>query len=347
MEHYVGIDVSLEKSSVCVMDHTGRILRETKVASDPDALAAFLAGLGHPVTLVGLEAGPLSQWLFAGLRQAGVEAVLMETRQVKGALKAMPVKTDRRDAEGIAHLLRMGWFRPVHCKSASAQEVRALLTARKLLLGKMLDIELGLRGVLRGFGLKMGKVSRGRFAARVRELVAGNPMLEHVAQAMLAARETLRAEMTALDRRARAHAREDATCRLLMTAPGVGVLTALTFKSAVDNPGRFRSSKMVGALFGLTPSKHQSGEKDVTGAITRAGDGMARSTLYEAATALLTRTKAFSSLKSWGLAVARRRGRKRATVAVARKLAVILHRMWVDGSTFRFGRAAAPDAAAG
>ncbi len=347
MEHYVGIDVSLEKSSVCVMDHTGRILRETKVASDPDALAAFLAGLGHSVTLVGLEAGPLSQWLFAGLCQAGVEAVLMETRQVKGALKAMPVKTDRRDAEGIAHLLRMGWFRPVHCKSVSAQEVRAVLTARKLLLGKMLDIEMGLRGVLRGFGLKMGKVSRGRFAARVRELVAGNPMLEHVAQAMLAARETLWAEMTALDRRARAHAREDATCRLLMTAPGVGALTALTFKSAVDDPGRFRSSKMVGAHFGLTPSKHQSGEKDVTGAITRAGDGMARSTLYEAATALLTRTKAFSSLKSWGLAVARRRGRKRATVAVARKLAVILHRMWVDGSAFHFGRAAVPDTAAG
>lgn len=347
MEHYVGIDVSLEKSSVCVMHHTGRILRETKVASDPDALAAFLAGLGHPVTLVGLEAGPLSQWLFAGLRQAGFDAVLMETRQVKGALKAMPVKTDRRDAEGIAHLLRMGWFRPVHCKSASAQEVRALLTARKLLLGKMLDIELGLRGVLRGFGLKMGKVSRGRFAARVHELVAGNPMLEHVAQAMLSAREALGAEMTALDRRARAHAREDATCRLLMTAPGVGVLTALTFKSAVDDPGRFRSSKMVGAHFGLTPSKHQSGEKDVTGAITRAGDGMARSTLYEATTALLTRTKAFSSLKSWGLAVAHRRGRKRATVAVARKLAVILHRMWVENSTFRFGKAATPDAAAG
>lgn len=347
MEHYVGIDVSLEKSSVCVMDHTGRMLRETKVASDPDTLAAFLAGLGHPVTLVGLEAGPLSQWLFAGLRQAGFDAVLMETRQVKGALKAMPVKTDRRDAEGIAHLLRMGWFRPVHCKSASAQEVRALLTARKLLLGKMLDIELGLRGVLRGFGLKMGKVSRGRFAARVRELVVGNPMLEHVAQAMLSAREALGAEMTALDRRARAHAREDATCRLLMTAPGVGVLTALTFKSAVDDPGRFRSSKMVGAHFGLTPSKHQSGEKDVTGAITRAGDGMARSTLYEAATALLTRTKAFSSLKNWGLAVARRRGRKRATVAVARKLAVILHRMWVENSTFRFGKAATPDVAAG
>ena len=194
--------------------------------------------------------------------------------------------------------------------------------------------------MLRGFGLKMGKVSRGRFEARVRELVSGNPMLESVAQAMLAARAALRSEMTVLDRRARAHARDDADCRLLMTAPGVGALTALTFKSAIDDPSRFRSSKMVGVHFGLTPSKYQSGEKDVTGSITRAGDAMARSTLYEAATALLTRWQGFSSLKAWGLAVAQRRGRKRATVAVARKLAVILHRMWVDGTTFRFAREA-------
>ncbi len=153
MEHYVGIDVSLEQSSVCLMNRTGQIVRETKVASDPEALLRFLERLDHPVTLVGMEAGPLSQWLHAGLAEAGVEVVLMETRQVKAALSAMPIKTDRRDARGIAQLLRMGWFRPVHCKSASAQEVRALLTARKLLQKKMLDIELGLRGVLSGLRL--------------------------------------------------------------------------------------------------------------------------------------------------------------------------------------------------
>ena len=277
MEQYVGIDVSLERSSVCVMDRTGQVLRETKVASDPEALLLLLGRLDHPVTLLGMEAGPLSQWLHAGLAAAGVEVVLMETRQVKAALSAMPIKTDRRDARGIAQLLRMGWFRPVHCKSASAQEVRALLTARKLLQSKMLDIELGLRGVLRGFGLRIGKISKGRFAGRVQELASGNPMLERVTAAMLRARDALRTEMTALDKRARDLARDEAICRRLMTVPGVGPLTALTFTSAVDDPGRFRSSKRVGAHFGLTPKKHQSGETDITGGITKAGDAMVRS----------------------------------------------------------------------
>jgi transposase len=342
MDHYLGIDVSLELSSLCVMDQTGKILLETKVASEPEALIAFIRTLSTPITLVGLEAGPLSQWLHAGLTAEGIDVVLMETRHVKGALKAMPVKTDRRDAQGIAQLLRTGWYRPVHCKSASAQEVRALLTARKLLLTKVIDLELGLRGVLRGFGLKMGKVSRGHFAERARAMVDGNPMLEHVTQAMLVAREALQAEMANLDRRARDHARNDATCRLLMTVPGVGALTALTFKSAVDDPTRFRSSKMLGPHFGLTPSKHQSGETDITGSITRAGDAMVRSILYEAATALLTRAQSYSSLKSWGMAVMKRRGLKRATVAVARKLATVLHRMWIDGVPFRFGKESAP-----
>ena len=168
MEHYAGIDVSLELSSVCVVDATGRIVREAKVPSEPEALVGFLGQLGLPLTRVGLEAGPLSQWLHAGLTGAGLEAVLLETRQVKAALSAMIVKTDRKDARGIAQLLRMGWYRPVHRKSPPAQEVRALLVGRKLLQGKLVDVELSIRGLLRGFGLKLGEVSKGRFAARVR-----------------------------------------------------------------------------------------------------------------------------------------------------------------------------------
>src|SRR3954454_23394801 len=178
MEHYAGIDVSLERSSVCVVDSSGRIIREIKVASEPEALVGFFAALGVAVTRIGLEAGPLSQWLHAGLTGAGFEAVLLETRHVKAALSAMIVKTDRQDARGIAQLLRMGWYRPVHCKSPPAQEIRALLVGRKLLQGKLLDVELSIRGILRGFGLKLGEVSRGRFAVRVGELVAGQPMLE-------------------------------------------------------------------------------------------------------------------------------------------------------------------------
>src|SRR5215204_4243294 len=212
MEHYAGIDVSLERSSVCVVDSRGRIIREIKVASEPEALVGFLAGLGVAVTRIGLEAGPLSQWLHAGLTGAGFEAVLLETRHVKAALSAMVVKTDRKDARGIAQLLRMGWYRPVHCKSPPAQEVRALLVGRKLLQGKLLDVELSIRGILRGFGLKVGEVSKGRFAARVRELVAGQEMLEAVTGAMLAAREALLAEFMRLHRRMLAIVRADTVC---------------------------------------------------------------------------------------------------------------------------------------
>ena len=228
-------------------------------ASEPEALVGFFRRLGLPLTRVGLEAGPLSQWLHAGLTGAGFEAVLLETRHVKAALSAMVVKTDRKDARGIAQLLRMGWYRPVHRKSPPAQEVRALLVGRKLLQGKLLDVELSIRGILRGFGLKLGEVSKGRFAARVRELAAGQPMLERVIEPMLRARDALRAEYQVLHRAVLAIVREDTVCRRLMTVPGVGALVALTFASAVDDPARFRRSRAVGAHFGLTPKKYQSG----------------------------------------------------------------------------------------
>src|SRR3712207_2917994 len=214
MEHHAGIDVSLELSSVCVVDATGRIVREAKVASEPEALTAWLRGLGLELARVGLEAGPLSQWLYAAMRDAGLPIELLETRHVRDAFKAMLVKTDRKDARGIAQLMRLGWFRPVHCKSAPAQETRALLTARELLQTKHLDLEMSLRGVLRGFGLKVGPTTPRSFAARIRELVAGHSTLTAVAQALLAAREALGA-------------------RLLMTAPGVGVIVALTYVAAV------------------------------------------------------------------------------------------------------------------
>jgi transposase len=340
VEHYAGIDVSLERSSVCVVDATGRIVREAKVASEPEALVAFFGRLGLPLTRVGLEAGPLSQWLHAGLVAAGLEAVLLETRHVKAALSAMTVKTDRKDARGIAQLLRMGWYRPVHRKSPPAQEVRALLAGRKLLQAKLRDVELSIRGLLRGFGLKVGEVSKGRFAARVEGLVAGHEMLEAVIGAMLRAREGLRAEFARLHRRMLAIARDDVVCRRLMTAPGVGALVAVTFKAAVDDPGRFRTAKAVGAHFGLTPKRYQSGETEVSGGISKVGDASVRTALYEAANAMLTRSSGVSALKRWAMGVAKRRGMKRAKVALARKLAGVLQRMWANGTDFRRGEEA-------
>ena len=340
MDYYAGIDVSLEQSSVCVVDASGKIVREAKVASEPEALVDFFRQLGLPVVRLGLEAGPLSQWLHAGLSAAGFEAVLLETRHVKAALSAMVVKTDRKDARGIAQLLRMGWYRPVHRKSADAQEVRALLVGRKLLQSKLRDVEFSIRGILRGFGLKVGEVSKGRFAARVEELIAGHMMLEAVIGAMLTARAGLHSEFMRLHRQMLAIVRTDEVCRRLMTVPGVGALVAVTFKVTVDDPGRFTASKAVGAHFGLTPKKYQSGETEITGGISKVGDAMVRMALYEAANVLLSRTTRFSTLKRWALEVVRRRGVKRAKVALARKLASVLHRMWIDGSAFRWGKKA-------
>ena len=341
MEHYAGIDVSLESSSVCVVDATGRIVREAKVTSDPEVLTAWFKGLGVDLSRIGLEAGPLSQWLYAAMREAGLAVELLETRHVRTAFKIMPVKTDRKDARGIAQLIRLGWFRPVHCKSLPAQETRSLLGARKLLQGKLHDIELSLRGTLRGFGLKMGKTTPKTFESRVRTLVADHPTLTMIADALLRAREVLLEQFIKLDKKVHTVARHDARARLLTTAPGVGSIVALTYASAIDDPGRFKSSKTVGALFGLTPKKYQSGETDVTGRISKVGDASVRTALYEAANAILERPGNGGWLKQWAISVARRTGMRKAKVALARKLAVVLHRMLVDGTPFDMEKAAA------
>src|SRR6201997_3222628 len=203
MEHYAGIDVSLESASLCVVDVTGRIVREAKVASEPEVLIGWFNGLGIAVARIGLEDGPLSQWLYSGMRDVGLPVELLETRHVRAAFKAMPVKTDRKDARGIAQLMRLGWFRPVHCKSLPAQEVRALLTARKLLQTKNHDVEMSLRGLLRGFGLKVGPTTPRTFATRIRELVSGHTTLSTIAEALLAARETLFGEWQKLEKHLR------------------------------------------------------------------------------------------------------------------------------------------------
>jgi transposase len=336
MDHYAGIDVSLESASVCVVEANGRIVREDKIPSDPEALIAWFGSLGFGVVRIGLEAGPLSQWLYAAMRGAGLAVELLETRHVRSALKAMPVKSDRNDARGIAQLMRLGWFRPVHCKSIAAQEMRALLTARKLIQSKLFDVEMSLRGILRGFGLKVGATTPRRFAERINELVAGHITLEAVAAALLSAHEVLLREFNGFEKRLRTMAGLDVRTRLLMSAPGVGPIVALTYVSAIDDPTRFKSSKAVGAHFGLTPKKYQSGETDRSGRISKIGDAAVRTALYEAAHVMLVRPVKGSRLKSWAMKLARRAGMKKAKVALARKLAVILHRMWVDGTSFVF-----------
>ena len=259
---------------------------------------------------------------------------------MKAALSAMTMTTDRKEARRIAQLLQMGWHRPVHAKSVALQDTRALLVGRKLLQGKLLDVELSIRGILRGYGLKVGEVSRGRFEARVQELTAGHATLETVIGAILTARATLWREFTRLRREMLKIARADKICHRLMSTPGVSALVALTYRSAVDDPTRFGKSSTVGAHFGLTPKKYQSGETDRYGGVSKVGDAIVRTALFEAAHIMLTRATRFSSLKRWALEVAKHRSVKRAKVALALKLGVVLHRMWMDATDFRWGATA-------
>src|ERR1700747_2115696 len=253
MGHYAGIDVSLECSSVCVVDGTRKILREGKVAGEPVTLITWLRSLGVSLERIGLEAGPLSQWLYGALRETGLAVELLATRHVKTALSTMPVKTDRNDARGIAQLMRLGWFRPVHCKSMDAQEGRAMLTGRKLIQTQLHANENSLRGILRGFGLKVGKTTEREFAGRIEELVRGNPHLQTIARALLAVRVVLRKEFAVFEQQTVKMARSEAGVRLLMSIPAVGPIVALTYASAIDDPSRVKSSKQAGAPFGWTP----------------------------------------------------------------------------------------------
>jgi transposase len=346
MDHYAGIDVSLECSSVCVVDANGKIVREARVASEPEALIDWFRSLGFDLARIGLEAGPLSQWLYTAMKKVGLAVELLETRHASDAFKAMPVKSDRNDARNLAQLIRLGWFRPVHCKSMSAQETRAMLTARKLVQNKLQDVENSLRGILRGFGLKVGKTTRRGFAARIRELVAGHPALETIAAALLAAHTVLVREFNGFEKRVRAMSRSDAKARLLMSTPGVGPVISLTYASAIDDTSRFTSSKRAGPLFGLTPRKYQSGETDYSGRISKNGDAAVREALYEAAHSILSKPiKGCAQLKGWAMRIARRAGMSKAKVALARKLAVIMLRMLKDNVPFNTTAKAAAMAA--
>jgi len=341
MDHFAGLDVSVKDTSICIVDDTGRILREVKVASEPDALVAVLTNRSYHFKRIGLEAGPLSQWLFSALAEADLPVICVETRHMRAVLKARINKTDRNDARGIAQMMRVGLYRAVHVKTLRSQKLRMLLTHRKLLQSKAIAVDNDLRGTLRNFGLKVGIVGAAKFEVRIRELVEGFPDLAVLIEPLLIVRRVLREQIGILHRRVLTVVRDDEVCRRLMTVPGVGPVVALTYRATVDVPARFRKSKSVGAVFGLTCSRDQSGERDRPGAISRCGDEMMRTMLYEAAQSMLVRSTRWSWLKAWAMQIAKRRGIKRAIVALARRLAVILHRIWVDGTNFRWTRDAA------
>ncbi len=343
MKHYAGLDISVKETSICIVDETGKICRELKVTSHPEDLLRVLKDPAWNLVRVGLEAGPLSQWLFNGLAEAGLPVVCIETRHARAYLIAQVNKTDRNDARGI-HMMRVNLFRPVHVKTLASQKQRALLTARKLLQGKAIAIENDIRGLLRNFGLKVGVAGAAKFEQRIRELVEGLPDLSELMEVLLEARRKLREQFTKLHRKLLAIVRDDTVCRRLMTIPGVGAVTALAYRATIDVPARFRTSKAVGAVLGLTPAQHQSGEMSRVGRVSLCGDGMMRALLYEGAQTVLTRSVKWSWLKGWAMTIARNRGLKRAIVALARRLAVIMHRIWVDGTEFRWTKEEAASA---
>jgi len=334
MQHYVGLDVSLKQTAVCVVDQTGKIKREAMVASDPDAIAQFIAAHAPHAARIGLETGATSTWLWTELNKRGLPVICIDARHAKAALKMQINKSDRNDAAGIARIMQCGWYKEVRVKALDSHAVRALLSSRALLVQMKRDLENQIRGFLKNFGLVIGRAKMNTFTAKTVELIDGQPLLAAAIEPLLKAREALARQIAGFDTKLLRLARSEPQARRFMTVPGVGAITALCYLATIDDPERFKKSRSVGAYVGLTTRRYASGETDRTGRISKCGDSMLRCYLFEAANVLLTRVSRWSSLKAWGMRIAKRTSLNKARVAVARKLAVILHRMWIDGSEF-------------
>ena len=325
METFVGLDVSLKETSVCVLNQVGTVIFEGKVVSEPKAITRLIRKHATNVARVGLESGPTSVWLSHALLAEGLPLACLDARHAEAVLSVRPNKSDRSDARGLAEMVRVGWFKMVQLKSLTSHERKALLIARHQLVEMRVRIDNQLRGILKTFGLVIGKCGHGQIGRRAQELAEGHPGIDCVVASMVAVRDNLLKQVAVFDRAIRRLAKTDDTARRLMTVPGVGPVVALAYMAVIDDPGRFGRARDVGSYLGLTPQRYQSGEVDLTGRISKCGDGFARTCLYEAAGVLLTRVRRWSPLKAWGVRLMKRVGAKKAKVAVARKLAVILH----------------------
>lgn len=336
MEHYVGLDVSLKQTAICVVDQTGKIVCEGLVASDPEAIARFVKARAPCAVRIGLESGATSTWLWSELKRKGLPIICIDARHAKAALKMQINKSDRNDAVGIARIMQCGWFKEVRVKDLDSHAIKALLVSRALLVKIKRDIENQIRGLLKNLGLVIGRAKMNTFSLRAAELAEARPELAAAVGPLLKSREAVAVQIADLDSKVLRLARNNVQVRRFMTAPGVGPITALCYLATVDDPTRFKKSSSVGAYAGLTARRYASGEVDWTGRISKCGDKLLRGYLYEAANVLLTRVAKWSTLKAWGIRLAKRSGLRKAKVAVARKLAVILHRMWIDGTEFRW-----------
>ena len=330
------MSASLKLTAICIVDRAGSVIREGVVDSAPETIAEFVTSNAPNVVRIGLEAGPTATWLWTELRQLGLPVICIDARHAKAVLKMQINKSDRNDAAGIARIMQTGWFKQVRVKDLDSHYIRALLASRALLVKIKRDLENQVRGLLKNLGLVIGRAKLNVFAVRAEELIESRPELMAAVKPLLEARNAIEQQVDDLDRKVMRLARNDAQVRRFMTAPGVGPVTALCFLATIDDPTRFKRSRSVGAYVGLTTRRYASGETDWTGRISKWGDKMLRSYLYEAANVLLTRVAKWSTLKAWGIRLAKRSGLRKAKVAVARKLAVILHRMWIEGTEFKW-----------
>jgi len=341
MKQYVGLDVSQKETSVCVVDDAGRTVYEGRVKSDPGALTELLRKRAPHAERIGFETGAMASWLWHELRRVELPVVCIDARHAHAALSVRVNKSDRNDAKGLAELVRVGWYREVKVKSEESQRVGAILVARSRLVSIRRDIENQVRSIIKEYGFLFRRAIGLQFRNQVIELLGEDHHLRAIIDPLLSIHEQVCRQQDKFDDEVRHLAKSDETTRRLMTVPGVGVVTALTFRHTIDEPSRFRSASAVGAYLGLTPRRNQSGEADTNGRISRWGDRLLRTYLFEAATVLLYRTKKWSTLKAWGMKLARRIGMKKAKVAIARKIAVILHCIWVDGTSFEWGQSKA------
>lgn len=333
MKHYAGLDLSMETTAICVVDEAGEKIHQETVESEPKAIAEALYRVGSVDRAV-IETGRMSGAICLGLKQLGVPIVCVDARQAHQSLKAMKAnKTDPHDAAGLAQLARTGFYKEVHVKSAPAQGVRSAISARGQLVEERMRLDNTIRGLCVAHGIKVGPGQGKDFVCRART-AEHIPGLGDAVGALLAVRETLVVQIKALDLFLAEIAKTSPACQILMSIPGVGVQTSAAFAAAVDDADRFVRSRAAGAYFGLVPRRYQSGETEWTGRITKQGDAMVRKLLYEAANSILTRSKKSFALKTWALKIARRRGLRKARVALARRLAVVMHAMLRDGTLF-------------
>lgn len=337
MTIYAGLDVSDKATHVCVVDAGGTVLLRDVVASDPDALAKWLERHCPDLFRVVLETGPLSTFLYHGLAERNVPVECICARHAKGVLSTRVNKSDIHDAEGLAQLARTGWFKRVHMKASATHIDRAALRIRGQLVGTRLAMCNQLRGLLKLFGLRLGSVrTPGRRADRLTALFRQRPDLEALFAPLVSSIDMLEEQLRACNRLLEGRASGDPVCARLMSVPGVGPITALTYAASIEDPRRFARSEDVGAYAGLVPRRSQSGERDIRSGISKAGDPALRRALYEAANILLSRVKRPFALQQWGRAIAETKGNRRARTAVARKLAVLLHSLWLNEIEFRW-----------